>query len=109
MPRRASLAEVNEVGDYYWGTDNQGHRVLWLLVPDTVHGRRYQVLRLYMQSEKQNWAKPGPRNGWDGDEELPTLTPSIQARTKIHSDDDEDGIEVNAWHGFLEKGVLRTV
>ena len=89
-----------EPGDWYWGRDEAGRRVLWLLVPDlegrdqgtlTPHG--VELLRLYARHASKNWAQPGSVNGWDGNEEAPTLRPSI--------------LVPDGWHGFLEAGKLR--
>ena len=44
-----------------------------------------------MEHEPQNWAAPGSVNGWDGNEEEPTLSPSIVA---------------GKWHGYLRGGKL---
>ena len=76
-----------------------GHRVLWLQVP-SLYGHPCNRLALYMNRSETNWAEPGPINGWDGNEEFPTLAPSIQAKETV------DGVEVNGWHGYLISGRL---
>ena len=50
---------------------------------------------IYMERQPDNWASPGPVNGWDGDLERPTLTPSIQ--TLPHE---------GGWHGYITAGNL---
>ena len=45
-------------------------------------------------------AKENGRWLWDGNEELPTLSPSIQSWTEIR------GERLELWHGFLKAGVL---
>ena len=91
-----------EAGDWYWGSDDDGHRILWLLVPDlegrdqgTLGPLGVELLRLYVCHAPDNWAQPGPVNGWDGSEKRPTLHPSIMV--------------TGGWHGFFENGRLRTV
>jgi len=44
---------------------------------------------LYVRHAEGNWARPGPKNGWNGDRERPTFKPSIQS---------------DAWHGFITHG-----
>ena len=39
--------------------------------------------------------------GWDGNEEFPTLNPSIQILNIVA------GEEIHGWHGYLENGELR--
>ena len=89
-----------EAGDWYWGSDEDGHRLLWLLVPDlegrdqgTLTPHHVELLRLYTSHAPKNWAQPGAVNGWDGNEDAPTLSPSI--------------LVPGGWHGFFEAGKLR--
>ena len=49
------------------------------------------------QPNPMGWALPGPINGWDGNEDEPTLKPSIFIRGKS---------KVKGWHGFFQKGKL---
>lgn len=87
------------VGAFRWMEDPEGRRTMLLLVPYVRRGghnpkydRDYEPLVLYMSSEQNNWAQPGPRNGWDGNEDSPTLNPSI--------------LVPGGWHGFMHSGQL---
>ena len=86
------------LGDWWWGTLD-GERVLWLVVPAGVHkrgplaSRGLELIHVCPSHEKNNWAQPGPVNGWDGNEDAPTLSPSISVP--------------NGWHGFFDSGRLR--
>lgn len=107
-----------EVGDWWWGEETDGTRVMWIVVPIPAdradhgsYGPRVadgegELIRIYPSHEGPsdkhptgNWAAPGPVNGWDGNEEAPTLRPSIfVGGTTEHP----------GWHGFLTKGELST-
>ena len=93
MPLTRSYQEFFEagVGAYMWSTDDHGLRVLWLLTPDTHVKAGAVPSMLYMEHDPSNWATPGTVKGWDGNEESPTLYPSIVA---------------GLWHGFLRNGQL---
>ena len=47
---------------------------------------------IYPMHQPNNWCRPGPKFGWNGDRERPTFRPSIQM---------PDG-----WHGFITHGEL---
>ena len=93
MPLTQSYEEFFKmgVGAYFWRVDLEGRRVLWLLTPDQRVKIKASPVVLYMEHAVGDWAQPGPVNGWDGDEEEPTLSPSIVA---------------GPWHGFLRNGQL---
>lgn len=107
-----------DIGDWWWGEETDGTRVLWLVVPipdDRADHGSYgplvdgtgELIRIYPSHEgpsdkhpSGNWAAPGPVEGWDGNIEEPTFSPSIY----VGGSTDHPG-----WHGFFEKGKLRTV
>ena len=76
-----------EFGRYWWTAEGE---TLLLQAGQ----RRGDHILLHMSHEQGNWAQPGPINGWDGNLEKPTLSPSILV----------EGV----WHGFLENGEMRT-
>ena len=97
------------VGDWLWRNmkiDEVTHKCLYILIPDLLgegqgplKDQGAELLCVYPSHAPNNWAQPGNVNGWDGDEETPTLHPSILIKSK-----DRLG-----WHGYLEKGKLRSV
>ena len=98
-----------QVGDWYWadlivGTDE--FRVLHILVPSlrgegqgALESRGAELIEVFPVHDSNNWAKPGLVDGWDGNKAEPTLRPSIF----VGGGSDNPG-----WHGFFEKGKLRT-
>ena len=81
-------------GAFCWRQDVAGSRTMLLLVPSE-RERGYEPLYLYMRHAANNWAEAGEEHGWDGDEDRPTLSPSVSVP--------------GGWHGFMENGQLRTV
>ena len=79
-------------GAFAWN-EIDGHRVMHLLTPSGRAKPRSEHVVLYMMRQPDNWAQPGPVNGWDGNEGRPTLHPSV--------------LVPGSWHGFLEDGALR--
>lgn len=84
---------VTRAGDFGWDTDSgepevDGRRVLFLHLPGTGESRWCAV--------PVNRGSPGgPRCwGWDGNEDKPTLLPSIHLP--------------GVWHGFLQAGYLKS-
>ena len=98
----AFFAAEAGIGTFWWREDGKGRRVLLLKVPD-VHREApaYTLLRLYVCRTPKNWAASGAVKGWDGDEEYPTLSPSIQVKHR-----GPDGEDVFGWHGYLTRGEL---
>lgn len=98
---------AGNTGTYIWrqfkSKDEEiPQRALLLKVPDlNSKDKENTHVVLYVSHKPDNWAAHGEIMGWDGNEELPTLNPSIQILDKV------DGKEVNGWHGYLEKGKLR--
>ena len=92
-------------GTFWWTTmrdnDGQARRVLLLKTPCRIFPRRltdHSVL--YVKHAPGNWARPGEIDGWDGNEDSPTLSPSILVQHII------DGQDVECWHGFLTAGEI---
>ena len=102
MPRVVNMNQLWDcgVGAFLWtntphlGTD---FRTLLLLVPDRMYGNAKGLLvTLYIRNWKNLTPVPGPLWDWDGNEDRPTLAPSIVAHP----------IDVRAWHGYLQQGEL---
>ena len=70
-------------------------RSLWIHMPYDSAGRHHSIhcLRIYRSGEAK---PPTPSWLWDGNEELPTLSPSIACGRPKASN----------WHGYLKAGVL---
>jgi hypothetical protein len=73
-------------GDFSWSDHPGGRRVLYLCLPGEKHMDAIPVTSVGTQSRVWNW---------DGNEEKPTLTPSIEVKEK--------------WHGHLQAGRLVSV
>ena len=95
------LAWFDDMDDQFWahgvgaaswrflrGLDGTTRRALAVKLPGDP-----ELSMLFMEHAPDNWAQAGPKNGWDGHETEPTLTPSI-------------GTDV--WHGFIERGHICT-
>ena len=83
------------IGAMRWSWNGIGNRRLHLLVPYMGNGPDcMQALLLYMNHQEGNWAKEGIIVGWDGNEEKPTLQPSIHIP--------------GGWHGWVKEGNLIT-
>lgn len=81
--RKVEPGNVEQVGDFCF---DEAFEYLYLWLPGTTGPCAIQIRR----------GDPGgPRIwGWDGNEDKPTLTPSIHAREE--------------WHGFLKAGRLES-
>ena len=80
------------VGAFRWtevAVGDEVYRALAIVLP--CHSGAPHVL--YPDHAEINWAAPGPRRGWDGDEDRPTFTPSILCQS-------------SGWHGYLTRGQL---
>ena len=97
------------LGDWWWCNveiDGVSHEALHILVPSVggrigqgpLQKRGIELIEVYPMHAKNNWANPGPINGWDGNRDAPTLSPSIFVG---------GGSESPGWHGFFEGGELR--
>ena len=73
-------------GDFSWGPEVEGTRHLYLCLPGDTNLAAIKV---------QRGAPGGLRVwGWDGNEDKPTIAPSIHCP--------------GLWHGYLEAGHLRS-
>ena len=102
------IFEHGRLGDWHWAIiiepDGSEHRVIWMLVPSLRGGgqgpleaRGLELIQVFPRHAPNNWAKPGPVNGWDGNEDLPTLNPSIF----VGGNSPNPG-----WHGFFRRGKV---
>jgi hypothetical protein len=94
MQRVRDYDAVKKVGDFYWGVgevNEDGLMYLSFAVPrpteNNTDGWLFQMLPV-----KVGQNETGKHWGWDGNEDLPTLVPSIHA--------------IGHWHGFVRAGVL---
>ena len=105
------IFDNGKVGDWYWcdviNTDKKSYRVLHIIIPSLrgfgqgeLERRGAELIEVYPSHSDNNWAQPGPHNGWDGNEEDPTLHPSIFVGGSSNNP---------GWHGYFEKGKLRSV
>lgn len=77
-------------GDFYWDTRG-GKRTLVLALPCK---NKYRVdTWLYSRWTIDHKNHCDAQWSWDGDEEKPTLSPSLHA--------------VGIWHGWVQQGILR--
>ena len=97
LPTPGALVNDGEDGDFIWGTVEHPGKVdvltLWVMVPCIwrIHG--IPVYRAGEQPpaiEQNCWE-------WDGDEDKPTLNPSIST-SNIRGE--------QVWHGFVRAGRL---
>lgn len=97
-----------QLGDWWWCSveiNDDSHDALHILVPSLrgegqgrLQERGIELIEVYPMHAENNWAQPGPTNGWDGNRDAPTLSPSIFVG---------GGTEKPGWHGFFEGGQLR--
>lgn len=86
MVRRRDWDELGNVGEFCWKVAD-GKRVLYLAVPfDIASG--YVLSRWTID----HYNSCGAMWSWDGNEDAPTLTPSLHA--------------VGVWHGWVRYGQL---
>ena len=67
-----------------------------ILVPAPRFDRGFECLRVFPSHAPNNWAQPGSVDGWDGDRERPTLTPSLNREAE----------GAGGWHGFIKAGRI---
>jgi hypothetical protein len=79
-----------ELGDFIWGDEREdGTRTLYIRLPDP-RASGFDALKCYRGADRgieREW-------GWDGNEDRPTLVPSIL-------------VSKDGWHGHLQDGELR--
>lgn len=95
-------------GDWFWQSikrnDGLSHRCLFAIVPSPrgfgqgpLKDRGLELIQVFPRHADGNWAVPGEIDGWDGNEQSPTFTPSIF----VGGNTDDPG-----WHGFIRNGKL---
>lgn len=78
---------------YNEGKPDEGERLI-VIVPHATRGTEW--IQVYPMHEPDNWAQPGPVNGWDGNREAPTFDPSIDCSCR--------GKHPGGWHGYIIAG-----
>lgn len=87
MERHESAVSLNKVGDFYWKFDDDNRRSLVVNIPN-LNTRGYTMSEWTIDYKNEcdvQWT-------WDGNEDKPTLTPSLHA--------------VGVWHGKVTAGQL---
>jgi hypothetical protein len=99
----AGWDDLNQPGDFYINRSS-GQTYIHFYCPCGVCGREYSCMIPIATGEKidKSWQ-------WDGNEESPTLQPSIQRHVSIQ-ENVEHGIHKHecSWHGYLTDGVFRS-
>ena len=89
--RRMQSDDLSSAGDFYWEVGEDGSRFLSLAEPtprpDNSGGWTYARIPV-----RQGPNETGKYWGWDGNEDAPTLTPSIHT--------------IGHWHGWVRAGRL---
>lgn len=96
MKKFVSEAEfwAGGAGAFIWGNNEKDGKILNLMLPHK-HKDGGEFVQLYMMHADDVWSKPGNVNGWDGNEEKPTLLNSVRSPY--------------GWHGYVYKGDLYTL
>lgn len=89
------------VGAFAWLVE-EGRRVMLVILPESCMPRGFAASWLYMESEPNNWARPGDSEHWDGNVDVPTLSPSIL----VPAHETRDGGHCPGWHGFIKQGKV---
>lgn len=89
MRRVADSSSMERVGDFCWQFDEEGRRTLVLEIPAGKDPAKHSSYSRWTIDHKNHcnaeWR-------WNGNEERPTLTPSLHA--------------VGLWHGYVRDGHL---
>jgi hypothetical protein len=92
-----SFFKEAKIGDWHFRNDD---RDLWLAFPaQSLYGEFGEppyrdIVHLYIHKQGEADSRT-PSWLWDGNRELPTISPSINV--------------IGRWHGFLEAGKIKTV
>ena len=78
-------------GALMW-TREDGKRKLLARVPCSGEKVGPVTISIFTERSPTNWAEEGEILGWDGNEEAPTLSPSVAVP--------------GCWHGFIVAGVM---
>lgn len=101
MRRRDSQAEIEEIGDFAWRTDGERR---WLIVRTPSRADAANINTGGYEQTSWPIHPHTTQNGhtwhWDGNEDEPTLTPSLH-----HILHHPDG-PVTLWHGWVRGGEL---
>lgn len=84
---------------YNAGKPDEGERLCVIVPhpsPDPPYNGR-EWIHVYPMHAENNWAQPGPKNGWDGNREAPTFSPSIDCSC---------GGRRPGWHGYIRQGKV---
>lgn len=87
MVRRGAWGEIENAGEFCWKVDADERRTLVLAIPHNAEGG--WVLSRWTIDHKNDC---GASWSWNGNEDKPTLTPSLHA--------------VGVWHGWVRDGQL---
>lgn len=90
MRRVASTGDVDNVGEFAWGSAG-GVRHILIALPQPKPDAPNDYIINYLPVVKGG-NTPGKHWGWDGNEDIPTLTPSIHC--------------LGHWHGWVRSGAL---
>jgi hypothetical protein len=90
MKRIADKGDVDNVGEFAWGDEN-GVRYIMIALPCPRADAPDNYIMNYLPVINGG-NMPGKRWGWDGNEDAPTLTPSIHC--------------IGHWHGWVRNGAL---
>ena len=85
------MSELEKPGDFYWVVDRDGLRSLVLALPSNWPEHLGQK-RLYSRWTIAHKNHCGASWDWNGDEDRPTLSPSLH--------------QVGDWHGRVQSGVM---
>lgn len=87
MVRVGSVGDIRNVGQFAWVIDKNGQRSLVVAIP-SLSAMGWSITT-WTIDHKNHW---DAQWSWDGDEDKPTLKPSLNW--------------VNMWHGYVTKGQL---
>ena len=82
----------HDVGTMFWTKDEEDRRILRVVFPASKDGTGKNIIDLYVYNNDKDWTIPGEHKHWDGNEQKPTLKPSI--------------LVSGGWHGYIQKGEL---
>lgn len=91
MRRVAGFSCIEHVGDFAW-TDHGGVRHLLFTTPRVASTGEQADWMVHEVPVQIGSNSVGRHWGWDGDEERPTLTPSVHC--------------LGFWHGWVRAGML---
>ena len=90
MKHVATKDDVDNVGEFAWGDEN-GMRYIMIALPRPRLDAPNDYIMSYLPVARGDNVS-GEHWGWDGNEDAPTLKPSIQC--------------IGHWHGWVRDGIL---